>query len=299
MIATPGIPKATWFRMPPLRRFWGVLALAAATVQLIAGGVMGARAFWLLVAVTIICCALWIARHPQEQMAAKLIFTALGFALACAASSLYLAWAALAVPLKYDSALLSLDAALHISSFAIARAVWHSTLLAAFCRAVYASLELAIAACWIGLSLSGSARSARFIIAILAAFGGGCLLYLLVPACGPAYAFPGFPFVAAAGKRSLMRLDGYPNCVPSLHLAAAMLIFRFRDGGWIGRAWPWLFLPLTALATLSTGEHYAVDLILAVPFALACEMAAERRWKPALVAAAATLAPMLAIRLAV
>jgi hypothetical protein len=275
------------------------LALTAAIAQLIAGGAMGARAFWLLVAVTITCCALWIARHPQERMAAKLILVALGFAVVCVASSLYLTWAGRAEPLKYDSALLSLDAALHISPFAIARAVRHSALLTAFCRAVYASLELAIVACWIGLSLSGSARSARFVVAVLMAFGGGCLLYLLVPACGPAYAFPGFPVVAAAGKRSLMRFDGNPNCVPSLHLAAAMLIFRFRGGGWISRAWPWLFLPLTALATLSTGEHYAVDLLLAVPFALACEMAAERRWRPALVAAAATLAPMLAIRLAV
>ena len=59
------------------------------------------------------------------------------------------------------------------------------------------------------------------------------------------------------------------NCMPSLHLGGALLVW------WNSRFWPrWgrilalLFALATALATMALGEHYLADLIVAFPFAV-------------------------------
>lgn len=54
------------------------------------------------------------------------------------------------------------------------------------------------------------------------------------------------------------------NCVPSLHLTWALLCVVY-----VAPRWRWMaatFAALTALATLGTGEHYLVDLVVAVPY---------------------------------
>lgn len=74
--------------------------------------------------------------------------------------------------------------------------------------------------------------------------------YLLVPAAGPAY----------AGQANALR-----NCMPSLHLTwAALLWIDARKAGL--RRGLLIFMGMTAIATLATGEHYVLDLIAAVPF---------------------------------
>ncbi|HEY2845078.1 MAG TPA: phosphatase PAP2 family protein, partial [Bryobacteraceae bacterium] len=57
--------------------------------------------------------------------------------------------------------------------------------------------------------------------------------------------------------------------IPSLHTAWGLLIFWRTRGSvlWI-RAAAGLFLFLTLLATLGLGEHYLIDLIVAVPYAV-------------------------------
>jgi hypothetical protein len=63
-------------------------------------------------------------------------------------------------------------------------------------------------------------------------------------------------------------LAGIPNAMPSLHIACALLIF------FLSRPWKWfrciagIYLALTVLAVFSTGEHYEVDAIVAIPYAL-------------------------------
>src|SRR5258707_1020966 len=62
------------------------------------------------------------------------------------------------------------------------------------------------------------------------------------------------------------------NGMPSLHfgwpLAATILLRQSRAPGWATSLMA-LFTLLTAIATLYLGEHYAVDLIVAVPIVLA------------------------------
>ncbi len=57
--------------------------------------------------------------------------------------------------------------------------------------------------------------------------------------------------------------------MPSIHFSTALLIFWYSRklpyGRWIGVA----YLLLTAVSTLSSGEHYVLDLAAAVPYAIA------------------------------
>jgi hypothetical protein len=70
--------------------------------------------------------------------------------------------------------------------------------------------------------------------------------------------------------------------MPSLHFAGALFT---AWGLWsLGTTWRLLGLGvaiLTVLATLGTGQHYAIDLIVAVPFATAVYAGASRTgpWK--------------------
>src|SRR5690349_6767972 len=52
----------------------------------------------------------------------------------------------------------------------------------------------------------------------------GPLLYALAPACGPVYAFPGFPLNPEPTAFRAIALRGDPNAMPSLHMSTAFLL---------------------------------------------------------------------------
>ena len=75
------------------------------------------------------------------------------------------------------------------------------------------------------------------------------LFFLAFPAAGPAH----------LGDPTARR-----NCIPSLHMTWALL-----GPAYIAPRWRWLaiaYAVLTAAATLGTGEHYVIDLIISVPY---------------------------------
>jgi hypothetical protein len=78
-----------------------------------------------------------------------------------------------------------------------------------------------------------------------------------------AIALPLYAAFPASGPHFVAIHEGFHNCVPSLHFTWASL------AAWY--AGPRLRLPLfalaalTAVATLTTGEHYAIDLLAALP----------------------------------
>ena len=104
----------------------------------------------------------------------------------------------------------------------------------------------------------------------------GVLAYNLFPATGPAHLFgdlfPQHPLGMAEAKTLPMAaipVKGSRNAIPSLHMA------------WILWCWWWArdlekwakaviggFVVFTVVATLGTGEHYLVDLVVAAPFTL-------------------------------
>src|SRR5262249_35207453 len=62
---------------------------------------------------------------------------------------------------------------------------------------------------------------------------------------------------------------GYRNAMPSLHMGWALLSWWYCRGlSWWSKSVALAFLVFTFLATLGTGEHYLIDLVVAFPFAL-------------------------------
>lgn len=104
----------------------------------------------------------------------------------------------------------------------------------------------------------------------------GVLFYNIVPATGPVHVFgPDFPWhPLQASQATHLVLETIPvkgarNAIPSLHMAWVLLIGWNSKGlaRWI-RVIALAFVVFTVLATLGTGEHYFVDLVVAFPFAL-------------------------------
>lgn len=102
--------------------------------------------------------------------------------------------------------------------------------------------------------------------------------YNFFPVTGPKYVFGSDHFVArladaSAQPLALVQVQPFPrNGVPSMHfgwmLAATVLWWRSGTRWW-SRAILVTMTTLTGMATLYNGEHYTVDLIVAVPFVLA------------------------------
>lgn len=78
---------------------------------------------------------------------------------------------------------------------------------------------------------------------------GAFVLFTICPAVGPALV--GNP-------------DAAPNCIPSMHVGMALLglVYIRRSLRWAAL----IFVLLTAVSTISTGEHYMVDVVAAVPY---------------------------------
>jgi len=104
----------------------------------------------------------------------------------------------------------------------------------------------------------------------------GVLFYNLVPASGPVHIFgqdfPWHPFSTSQAMHMVLAtvpLKGARNAIPSLHMAWALLVWWNSKGltRWI-RVIALAFVIFTVLATLGTGEHYFVDLVVAFPFAV-------------------------------
>jgi hypothetical protein len=96
-------------------------------------------------------------------------------------------------------------------------------------------------------------------------------IYLLFPACGPATILPNFPEIYR-GPIHVVFAIGAPahlaptNCVPSVHFTVALLALWF-----LRKSKPLLILALvnvviTVVGTLGLGEHYLIDLLLAIPY---------------------------------
>ena len=109
----------------------------------------------------------------------------------------------------------------------------------------------------------------------------GVLYYNMVPATGPVHIFgPGFPWhpLPTSQVRQLVlqtiALKGARNAIPSLHMAWVLLAWWSSRGlARCIRAIALAFVVFTILATLATGEHYFVDLVVAFPFALMVQAA--------------------------
>jgi hypothetical protein len=196
-------------------------------------------------------------------------------------------------------------------SFALGRLFSRSRPAAALLWEIYTALPFMLGLLYgytrqRGRPGQGARAAVLLFLASLLAVAG----YHLVPVSGPLFAFPGFPMEPPSVASSDVRLlplapKVLRNGVPSLHFAAALLVWwNLRRLGWALRMIAGFFLIGTFLATLGTGEHYLVDLIMTVPFSLALQAGlmatglslSRRRWYSAGFGGLLTAAWLVALR---
>jgi hypothetical protein len=164
-----------------------------------------------------------------------------------------LAWVTAFTPRTYDALLAQWDFGVE----AAVRAWAINNHLMPFIQAIYDSLPMVVL--MVICLTSGITRSRL----LWSCFLGAVLCipcYLLFPAVGPIHA--GDP---RAGR----------NCMPSMHLTWAMLLW-VNSKGWLR----WItgaYVLLTVLSTLATGEHYVLDLVAAIPWTWFLSVLA-RKW---------------------
>jgi hypothetical protein len=211
--------------------------------------------------------------RAEEAAAICLAIPVMGFTL-IAARDLH--------PTTYDPVLARLDSLAPPIAWRLAREFALNADFSLLCQVTYFALPLALAL--VGELERGQVERVRsvFVAAGLAAVFG-LLAYQVVPATGPKYAFEGYPMqdpLLGAFERWAPWQPLVPrNAMPSLHVTWAMLIaWHAARTHWIGGLAGGAFLILTVVATLASGEHYVVDLVMAVPFAIAiAAMAARNR----------------------
>jgi hypothetical protein len=205
-------------------------------------------------------------------------------------------------PRVFDPVVMALDGAFGQPSFLAGRLPAAHPAVLKLVGLVYLLLPVAMAAI-VALERRRAGPSRDVLRPILLAAAVGYALYQIYPVVGPepllGDRFPaGGPGLAGSDRFILAAGLAEPrNCVPSLHVGWALLLYwHGRLLGGAARAGTALWLALTAFATLATGQHYFVDLIVAVPFAALVDLLAEpaapaaaRRARARLVAAAATL----------
>ncbi len=140
----------------------------------------------------------------------------------------------------------------------------------------YAALPLPLALVYAAHLRRDKSAAGTAMLAFIATGPLGVVLYNVLPACGPVHLFgAGFPWHPPAIADVMQRvpitlpIPGARNAIPSLHMTWVLLIWWDSRGlpRWV-RAIALSFVCFTVAATLGTGEHYFVDLIVAFPFSL-------------------------------
>lgn len=195
------------------------------------------------------------------------------------------------IPWKYDYVLARLDLALGLPAAAIAPALqgWMRVPL----QVVY-QLMIPMMIVWFAVARRHRVSDA-LVLAYVTEMLVGPVLYALLPACGPLYAFRGQWLHPPAVEPVAVRMSGMPNAFPSLHVATA-LVLVFFSGGRMSRGWSLVFLAATAMATISTGEHYAIDLVAGLAFGCFSASAGRRRLTASLLWLAFVLAWSVGVR---
>jgi hypothetical protein len=213
--------------------------------------------------------------EDRSQIREVLVLTAL-LPLISILLSVALSVATGLTPSTYDYVLYHLDRSLGIDTFAAARGVLVHQQLYRLCETTYSAFPLYIAVCLVLLHRRPSAWAFPWIVATLGV--AGFAMYQICPAAGPSFRFAMFPKFApplaevplhAAFLRPTAR-----NAMPSLHVGWTLLCWwNVRTLGRGMRLLAFFFLVTTAMATIVLGEHYAVDLIVAVPLCVAVQSA--------------------------
>lgn len=241
--------------------------------------------------VALFLSVLWMLNNQKDKTRPLLVFALtlnvfFGFLL-----TVFMASEGGLLPWKYDHILYALDLSLGLPAAVIARP------LQGFLRnplIVVYQLMVPMMICWFLVTRYRNVRGS-VVLAYVGELVAGPLLYAILPGCGPIYAFGAKWLNPPEVDTNVVRLAAMPNAFPSLHLATAFVFVLFAPGR-LWRAVSLLFLMGTALATLSTGEHYLIDLVGGLVFGCFAASVGYRRVRSASLYLIAMLAWSLSIR---
>jgi PAP2 superfamily len=230
--------------------------------------------------------ALWSEREGRDNAVALLVpaLVLVFFMLACAN---VLRWTSGLSPETDDAWLYAFDGSLGFQpSFWMGKIMYGSIVLIRSTLLTYLSLPFAMAVVCAWKTPVAARRVSWYMLIVLSLAGiAGWVLYNVVPGTGPIYAFSkDFPWNAVPYKAlSTFALEkmsiplGVPrNGMPSLHMGWVILLWwNSRGLPRALRAFLAFYLCLTVVATLGSGQHYLVDLVVSLPFALAVQAAAS------------------------
>ncbi|MGA8153882.1 MAG: phosphatase PAP2 family protein [Terriglobales bacterium] len=203
-----------------------------------------------------------------------------------------LSLANLLYPKTFDLYLYLFDGSLGFQpSFVAGKAMAASAVLRVAASLTYVSLPFVMALVYALHQPKDAERPSWDIVTLFLLGGlGGWALYNIVPATGPAYVFGmDFPW-RSLPYHSLHKLflekipvngDIPRNAIPSLHLAWVLLLYwNTKSLSRFLRVFMAIYLALTIVSTLGTGEHYFVDLVAGVPFAFFVQSVVSPETKP-------------------
>jgi hypothetical protein len=189
------------------------------------------------------------------------------------------------------------------ASFVAGRAFARWPAVAVACNAVYEWLPVWLVLMFVRLPKQPPRMELAWAAAAGAAGAIGYVAYRLCPAAGPKYAFPAMypvvaPDVTPGWVHPVVMTAPLLNAFPSLHAVWALLLLAWAPALRTAaeRTIVVAIALLTMVATLGLGEHYVIDLVVAVPFTAAVaslSMATRRDWRVRLLTAAVGTAVFL------
>ena len=180
-------------------------------------------------------------------------------------------------PKVLDLYLFSFDASLHVQlAFLMGQLYSLWPWFRAIGTALYIGLPIPLAMVYAGQLIRNREKAYPAMAALLLTGPIGILFYNLVPALGPAHIFlqdfPWHPMSTLQASHLLCEpipVKGVQNAIPSLHIAWVLLAWWYSRGLSVWeRGIALTFAVFTAFATLGTGEHYFIDLVVAYPFSV-------------------------------
>lgn len=180
-------------------------------------------------------------------------------------------------PKVLDLYLFSFDASLHVQlAFLMGQlySVW--PWFRAIGTALYIGLPIPLAMVYSGQLIRAREKAYPAMAALLLTGPIGIVFYNCFPALGPAHIFlqdfPWHPMSTLQAAHLLcepIAVKGVQNAIPSLHIAWVLLAWWYSRGLSVWeRGIALTFVIFTVFATLGTGEHYFVDLVVAYPFSV-------------------------------
>lgn len=235
----------------------------------------------------------WMLKNPKDKTRPMLVFALVLNFFFCVLLNFFMGAEGNLLPWKFDHVLLNIDESLGFSAAAIARPLQGARLVP---FVVIYQLMVPMVICWFFLTRYRSSRGS-IVWAYIVELVAGPIMYAILPACGPIYAFGPDWLRPPAIQASPIHLIGSPNAFPSLHVGTAIVFVLFSPSKlWQGVALA--FFTGTVFATLATGEHYVIDLIPGLAFGCFAVSVARRMVGRAILFFTTTVSWSLLVRFA-